>query len=277
MTYEGDGKHARDVVAAMGLDKDSKGSDSPLPVEYEEQSEDELLPPGEAREYRRVAAMAACAALDRPDLQFATGVLGRTASRPTTRSDRNLKRVARFLLAHPRVVFRYPRVSLDDAMCVEGWSDADWAKCRVTRRSVSGGIITLGGAAVRTWSNRQASVSLSSAESEFYAATKAAAELLGFASLMKGFGWHVKVPMTLWVDAEAARGMANKAGLTRARHLEIRFLWLQEVVAKGLITTTWVPSASNAADGLTKLKGFDEAMRLVSRVGVVRPSMNLWR
>ena len=86
--------------------------------------------------------------------------------------------------------------------------------------------------------------------------------------MMKGFGWHVKAPMKLWVDAEAARGMANKAGLTRAKHLEIRFLWLQEVVAKGLITTTWVPSAGNAADGLTKLKGFDEAMRLISRVGL---------
>ena len=49
LTYEGDDKHARTVIAAMGLDKDSKGSDSPLPVAYEEQPEDELLPPDEAR------------------------------------------------------------------------------------------------------------------------------------------------------------------------------------------------------------------------------------
>ena len=74
--------------------------------------------------------------------------------------------------------------------------------------------------------------------------------------------------MNLWVDAEAARCMANKAGLSRAKHMEIRFLWLQEALAKRVVVTIWVPHDGTAADGLTKVKNFSEAMRLLSRDGV---------
>ena len=62
--------------------------------------------------------------------------------------------------------------------------------------------------------------------------------------------------------------MANKAGLIRAKHMELRVMWLQEVLAKGIVVTTWVPSAGNAADPLSKTKNFGEAMRLLSRVGI---------
>ena len=84
--------------------------------------------------------------------------------------------------------------------------------------------MTLGGAATNTWSNRQASVSLSPAEYEFYAAFKVAAQMMGFAAVVEGSGWSVRTPLNLWVDAGTAQWMANKAGLTRAKQMEIRFL-----------------------------------------------------
>ena len=108
LAYEWDDKHAHTVISSMGLYNNSKGADSPLPFEHEEQPEDDLLAPEEAREYRRVAAVAAYAALDRPDMQFATGGLGRTASRPTVISAGNQKRVARFSSPTHRVDARTP-------------------------------------------------------------------------------------------------------------------------------------------------------------------------
>ena len=48
---------------------------------------------------------------------------------------------------------------------------------------MSGGVTTLAGCAVKSWSNRQDSVALSSGEAEYYACVKAAAELMG-----NGFG-----------------------------------------------------------------------------------------
>ena len=64
-------------------------------------------------------------ALDRSDLQFAASVLGRTMARPTQRSWSNLKRVGRYLLSRPRVVFEYARVPERDVRRIIGYSDSD--------------------------------------------------------------------------------------------------------------------------------------------------------
>ena len=61
----------------------------------------------QSKEYRRLATVVNYLALDRPDLQFAAGVLGRTAARPTERSWANLKKAGRYLVKHPKVVFLY--------------------------------------------------------------------------------------------------------------------------------------------------------------------------
>ncbi len=68
------------------------------------------------------------------------------------------------------------------------YSDSDWVGCKTSWRIVRGGIIVLGGAAVKCWSNRQATAALSSGEDELYAATKAATELIGFSLPMSDPG-----------------------------------------------------------------------------------------
>ncbi len=101
---EADDRHVVKIVKGLNLEDDSKGSDLQLPREYEAAEDDvECM----AREYRRMAATVNYLALDRPDIQLTAGVLGRTAARPTQCSWGNLKRTGRYLLKHPRVVFRY--------------------------------------------------------------------------------------------------------------------------------------------------------------------------
>ena len=95
--YEADDKHAKVIVEGLNLCDDSKGSDLPLPKEYEAMEGDLELDTMQAREYRRLAMVFNYLALDRPDLQFAAGVLGRTAAKPTERSWANLKRAGRYL------------------------------------------------------------------------------------------------------------------------------------------------------------------------------------
>ena len=50
----------------------------------------------------------------------------------------------------------------------------DWGGDKATRRSVSGGVIMRGGHCLKVWTRKQQMVSLSSAESELYAAVKTA-------------------------------------------------------------------------------------------------------
>ena len=87
--------HVKTIVADLNLDAESKGSDLPLPREYDAMEDDVELDEGLAKEYRRLAATVNYLALDRPDLQFTAGVLGRTAARPTERSWNNLQKVGR--------------------------------------------------------------------------------------------------------------------------------------------------------------------------------------
>ena len=143
--YEADDKHARAIVAELNLGQDSKGSDLPLPKEYEAMEGDVELDAAQSKDYRRLAMIINYLALDRPDLQFTAGVLGRTAARPTERSWANLKRTGRYLVKHPKIVFFYRPCEKEAASRLVTFGDSDWAGCKSSRRSVSGGVVVLGG------------------------------------------------------------------------------------------------------------------------------------
>ena len=68
-----------------------------------------------------------------------------------------------------------------------GWVDADYAGCQDTRKSHTGYVLMLNGAAISWKSKRQASVSLSSAESEFIAASQCGQEIVYLREILRGF------------------------------------------------------------------------------------------
>ena len=91
---------------------------------------------------------------------------------------------------------------------------------------------------------------MSSGEAEFYAAGKAAVEAIGMRSLLDDLGWEAGV--RVHVDASAAKAMASRQGIGKVRHLEVRFLWLQEMVKQGRVKLAKVWGKANPADALTK-------------------------
>jgi hypothetical protein len=182
-------------------------------------------------------------------------------SRPTVAAEARLKKVARYLVSHHRVVYHYEAAQLDAEVEMVAWTDSDWAGCRVSRRSTSGGMLSVAGGVIKSWSNRQGSVALSSAEAEFYAAGKAAVEALGARSLCADLGWECNLQIRM--DAEAARAIASRQGIGKVRHLEVRYLWLQDKVRRGEIKLVKVWGKENPADVLTKPMSFGEALGLL--------------
>ena len=61
-------------------------------------------------------------------------------------------------------------------------SDANWAGCRRSRKSTSGGTIMLGSHLIRTYLKTQSVVAKSSGESELYGIIRASTEGLGIAT-----------------------------------------------------------------------------------------------
>ena len=142
------------------------------------------------------------------------------------------------------------------------YSDSDWAGCLRTRKSTSGEVLTFQGGILKTWSSTQASIAQSSGEAEYYALVRAASEALGMQSIMHDLGWHCKI--RLLVDSSAAKSIASRTGLGKLRHLEIKFLWLQECVRRGKVVLSKVRGDINPADVLTKPKSLEDMRQLLT-------------
>ena len=135
-----------------------------------------------ASKYRAIVARANYLAQDRTDIQFAVKELSRGMSNPTARDLRRAKRLGRYLIGKPRVVNKYNYQSYVQNVCV--WSDTDYAGCKLTRKSTSGGLVLFGAHMVKSWSSTQNLVSLSSGEAEYYGLVKAGSMALGIRGLL---------------------------------------------------------------------------------------------
>ena len=72
-------------------------------------------------------------------------------------------------------------------------------------------------------------------------------------------GWDADIK--LHVDATVAQAMANR----KIRHLEVRYLWLQEMTKSGVIAVRKMNGVLNPADVLTKPMNFSEMLGKLGR------------
>ena len=198
--------------------------------------------------FRALAARANFLAQDRPDIAFASKELCREFSVPNRNSFVRLKRLVRYLVGSQRLVYEFRYQPLP--MHVDVYTDTDFAGCKETRRSTSGGIIMVGGHAVRHWSRTQPTIALSSGEAELSGIGSGIAEALGFQSLARDLGWDYQI--RVHSDASAAIGIARRRGLGKVRHLDVTDLWVQEQVRSKKVELVKVAGDANPADALTK-------------------------
>ena len=267
ITYEADPTHVKLICEALGLNEDSNGLVAPIGKDTKYESDDVELGKAEARLFRATAARANFLAIDRPDIQYATKEICRDMSRPKVGSWKRLKRLARYLVEHTKVIWKFGadgRTDDDDQINV--YSDSDWTGCLETRKSTSGGIACVGVDAIKSWSSTQATIAISSGEAEYYALVKSAAEGLGIQSLAEDLGWNLDV--VIWVDATAAKSLASRVGLGKIRHLETKYLWVQEAVQRRRITIKKIWGQVNRADVLTKPQNAETMRVQLARVNI---------
>ena len=128
--------------------------------------ESEVLDKGVGSNYRSVGARFNYLQQDCPDLQYGTKEVCRGMANPTERDWECLKKLARYLVGRERVVWRYEWQEEGAKWRVN--TDSDWAGCKATRKSCSGGVLMKGTHCIKTWCSTQGAIALSSAEAEFY-------------------------------------------------------------------------------------------------------------
>ena len=69
--------------------------------------------------------------------------------------------------------------------------------------------------------------------------------------ILQSIGFN-KLDLSLLTDSTAAKGIANRSGSGKLKHLDIKDLWLQDVARAKRLSITKEPSASNWSDLGTK-------------------------
>ena len=173
-----------------------------------------MLEPEEATAFRAPSAHGNYLAADRPDIGFSGKELCRELAKPNQTSFLKLKRLARYLHTHRRLVYEYKwcntQISPSDEV-FEVYVGIDFAGCGQTRRSTSGGTILYHGHCVKHWSVTQSTISLSSGESKLHGISKCVSTALGMQSVARDLGFEMMAKVHS--DACAAIGIARRRGL----------------------------------------------------------------
>jgi hypothetical protein len=137
-------------------------------------------------------------------------------------------------------------------MKVVCYADADYAKNVDNRRSVSGHIYTLGGMLVGWMSKTQASVTLSSTESEYVSLSMCAQEVLFIQQLLDEI-FHCEKPGLIYEDNTGAIFLIKNAQVgMRTKHIDVRHHFLRDLWRKGELTVEYIRSDENVSDVMTK-------------------------
>jgi hypothetical protein len=276
ITIKADQKHGDAIRKYCNLDSTSKGLGNPGRKDENVDlltGPDDLInmketPVGDKRritEFRGMAATANYLGADRCDLQFAAKELCRSMAAPTEGSFAKLKHLARYLVHVPEAIIFYENQS--PVFIMDVFVDSDWAGCPGTRKSTSGGFVVLGKHLIKSWSSTQATRALSSGEAEFYAIIEGASRGLGVQALMEDMGFTCALRMKS--DSSAARSISLRKGTGKLRHLQVKYLWIQDALFEKRLTIERVKGVDNPADVGTKYLMAHEARAVTERYGFI--------
>jgi hypothetical protein len=179
-----------------------------------------------------------------------------------------VKRIFRYLVHTPNLGLWYSKGSTFDLL---GYSDSDYAGCKVDRKSTSGTCQFLGRSLVSWSSKKQNSVALSTAEAGYVAAGACCAQLLWMRLTLRDFGCNFsKVP--LLCDNESAIKLANNpVNHSRTKHIYIRHHFLRDHEAKGDIALSHVSTDKQLPDIFTKSLDEQRFCALRSELNILDP------
>ena len=155
---------------------------------------------------------------------------------------------------------------------LRGFVDSDWGGDTETGKSTTGWVFTLAGCPVSWCSQRQKTVSSSSTEAEYIAASDACKEAIW----LKGFHNEIAPKMNhpeqttipLAIDnASALKLTKNPEFHGRTKHINIRHHFIRECVERREIVPEWISGKVNPADLFTKPLPKTLFLENVSRLG----------
>ncbi|KAI3697976.1 hypothetical protein L6452_31083 [Arctium lappa] len=208
-TFICQGKYVKDILKKFDLTQTSAMKTlmaPPLTL-----NKDPFGKPVNVTTYRGMIGSLLYLTASRLDIMYSTCLCARYQSEPKESHLIAVKQIFRYLKGTPNLGLWYPK---DSGFDLTGYSDSDFAGCKLDRKSTTGGCQLLGGKLVSWTSKKQNSVSTSTAEAEYVAA----------GSLLH----------------------------SKTKHIEIRYHFIRVHVMNGDIELHFIPTDFQLADLFTK-------------------------
>ncbi|KAK3235825.1 hypothetical protein CYMTET_53986 [Cymbomonas tetramitiformis] len=196
----------------------------------------------------------------RPDIMAAVSALSRFCASYAPEHFVALKQVVRYLkgtVSHELVLRTTASVPrglglAGGALPLSIYTDADYAGCKTTRRSTSGIAVYLCGSLLIFSSIMQRCVSLSTTEAEIIAMSEGAREVKYIINVLTDLV-DICTPVPMYCDNQGAIHLASDyVNNNRSKHIEVRNMYIRELVKSKIVEAMYVASADNTADVFTK-------------------------
>jgi hypothetical protein len=221
-------KYTKDIVRKFKME-DSKAMATPMSttisLDADEEGEDV-----DQKEYRSMIGSLLYLTATRPDIQFSVCLYARFQASPKTSRQQAVKHIFSYLRHTPDFGLWY---SASSSLALHGFSDADFAVCRLDRKSTFGTSNFLGSSLVSWSSRKRSSVAQSTTKVEYVAATSCFSQLVWITYTMTDFGEeYTHVP--LQCDSTSAISVEKNPVLhSKTKHIEVRYHFLKTTLRKG--------------------------------------------
>jgi hypothetical protein len=210
-----------------------------------------------------VGSMLYLAISTRPDISYAVGELARFMAAPTSVHWQAAKGLLRYLAGTAAFGLVF-----GGGEGLVGYTDADYAGCPDTRRSTGGYLFMMGGAAISWSAKRQPTVSLSTVEAEYVAASQAVREAVWLKLLEEELDVHGGA-VNIYADNQGAiKLLKNPVISARSKHIEVAYHFARERVQRGDVEFKFVRSEEMLADVLTKALPKPKHLYCVQGIGL---------
>jgi hypothetical protein len=176
-------KYTQDILKKFGMEnakptKTHMATNGHLDLNQEGKSVDQKL-------YRSKIGSLLYLCASRPDIMLSVCICARFQANPKEYHLMAVNKILRYLIHTPNHGLWYPKGSTFDLL---GYSDSDYAGYKVDRKSTTGTCQFLGWSLVSWNSKKQNSVSLSTAEAEYIAASACCVQLLWIRQTLETLG-----------------------------------------------------------------------------------------
>ncbi len=184
----------------------------------------------------------------RPDIAYAVGALARYMSCPTSVHWLAAKGVLRYLAGTRDYCLIFSGSSLQ----LVGYCDADYAGDLDSRRSTTGYVFIMNGAAISWQSKRQPTIAASTTEAEYMAAAAAVKEALWLRKLLADFGLNISTVDIMADNQSAIKLLRNPISSLRSKHIDIVHHFARERVMRKEVAFVYTATDLMIADVMTK-------------------------